>query len=189
MAPSCLLVANRGEIAVRILRAAAELGIKTVAIYSEDDVQALHTRQADVAHPLRGAGVPAYLDGEQIIAAAKETGCDAIQPGYGFLSENAPFARRCTEEGITFVGPSVEILELFGDKVRARATAARAGVPVLAGSAWPVTLEEARHFFASLPRGQALMVKAVAGGGGRGVRVVERAEELEEAYARAQSEA
>src|SRR5262245_9935768 len=116
MKPTCLLVANRGEIAIRILRAASELGIRTVAIFSEDDASSLHTRKADEARPLCGAGVAAYLDGEHILAVAKEAGCDAIHPGYGFLSENAGFARRCVEEGITFVGPRAEILGLFGDK-------------------------------------------------------------------------
>src|SRR5579859_4503782 len=114
-----LLVANRGEIAIRVMRAAAELGIRTVAVYSEDDADALHTRQADEARPLRGAGVPAYLDAEQILAVATEAGCDAIHPGYGFLSENVAFGRRCAEQGIVFVGPSVDTLELVGDKVRA----------------------------------------------------------------------
>jgi acetyl/propionyl-CoA carboxylase alpha subunit/acetyl-CoA carboxylase carboxyltransferase component len=189
MSPSCLLVANRGEIAVRILRAAAELGIKTVAIYAEDDTDSLHTRQADTARPLRGAGIAAYLDGQQILAIARESGCDAIHPGYGFLSENAAFARRCAEEGIAFVGPRAEILELFGDKVRARETAARASVPVLSGTTGPTTLAEARTFFQSLDDGDAMVVKAVAGGGGRGIRVVERLDQLNDAYARCQSEA
>jgi acetyl/propionyl-CoA carboxylase alpha subunit len=100
-----LLVANRGEIAIRIMRAAAELGIETLAIYSEDDVQSLHTRKADHAHPLTGRGVRAYLDADQIVAAARANACDAIHPGYGFLSENAAFARLCAEAGVTFAGP------------------------------------------------------------------------------------
>src|ERR1700732_137628 len=123
MMPTSLLVANRGEIAIRIMRAAAELGIRTVAIYSEDDANSLHTRKADEARPLRGAGPAAYLDGDQIIAVANAAGCDAIHPGYGFLSEHAQFAHRCAEEGLRFVGPRPEILELFGDKVRARSLA------------------------------------------------------------------
>jgi acetyl/propionyl-CoA carboxylase alpha subunit/acetyl-CoA carboxylase carboxyltransferase component len=189
MHPSCLLVANRGEIAVRILRAAAERGMRTVSIYSEDDAQSLHTLQADEARPLRGAGAPAYLDGEQILAVAREAGCDAIHPGYGFLSENAAFARRCAESEIAFVGPRVEILELFGDKVQARAAAAAAGVPVLPGTTGPTSIDEARRFFASLAAGDAMIIKAVAGGGGRGVRVVERPNELADAYKRCRSEA
>jgi pyruvate carboxylase len=184
-----LLVANRGEIAVRILRAAAELGIRTVAVFSEDDAQSLHTRRADEAHPLSGVGVAAYLDVEQTLAAAEDRGCDAIHPGYGFLSEQAGFARRCAEAGITFVGPRAETLELFGDKARARALAEECRVPLLKGTAEPVTLDQAQEFLASLGDGGSMMIKAVAGGGGRGMRAVLAAEEVEEAYARCQSEA
>jgi len=176
-----LLVANRGEIAIRIMRAASELGIRTAAVFSEDDVYSLHTRKADEAHPLRGAGVAAYLDGEHLLAVAKEAGCDAIHPGYGFLSENAGFARRCAEEGITFVGPRAEILALFGNKGQARALAERRGVPVLSGTSGPTSLEQAREFLASLGDGGAMMIKAVAGGGGRGRRAVFHAQEGEEA--------
>jgi acetyl/propionyl-CoA carboxylase alpha subunit/acetyl-CoA carboxylase carboxyltransferase component len=189
MVPSRLLVANRGEIAIRILRAAAELGIETFAIYSEDDANSLHARQADQAVPLKGSGVMAYLNIEQIVAIAEEAGCDAVHPGYGFLSENAAFARACGAAGITFVGPRVEALELFGDKVRAREAAAAAGVPVLAGTSGPTTVEEAKEFFHSLDEGEAMIIKAVAGGGGRGVRVIQQLEGLEEAFARCQSEA
>src|ERR1700682_3791680 len=168
MMPPTLLVANRGEIAIRIMRAAAELGIRTVAIYSEDDANSLHTRKGDEARALRGAGVGAYLDLEQILTIAKGAGCDAIHPGYGFLSENAKFAHRCAEEGLRFVGPRPEILELFGDKVQARLLAERAGVPVLPGTAGPTSLDEAKEFLAALGPGGAIMIKAVAGGGGRG---------------------
>src|SRR5208282_4411381 len=189
MLPKSLLVANRGEIAIRVMRAAAELDIPTVAIFSEDDAPSLHTRKADEARALRGKGAAAYLDIEQIIAAAKQAGCDAIHPGYGFLSENAAFARRCAEEGITFVGPRPEILDLFGDKIRARALAEKAHVPVLRGTTGGTSLEEAKKFFTSLGAGASIMIKAVAGGGGRGMRVVHRAEEIEEAYKRCQSEA
>ncbi len=184
-----LCIANRGEIAIRIMRAAAELSVKTVAVFSEDDALSLHTRKADDSRPLRGSGVAAYLDGEQIIAIAKEAGCDAIHPGYGFLSENAGFARRCAEEGITFIGPRAEVLELFGDKVQARALAARCGVSVLPGTAEPTSLEQARAFFSSLGGGGAMVIKAVAGGGGRGMRIVLHTQEIEDAYARCQSEA
>src|SRR5438309_146750 len=111
-----LLIANRGEIAIRIARSAAELGIATVAVFSEDDAAALHTRKTDDARALRGSGPAAYLDGAQIIAAARETGCDAIHPGYGFLSENADFARACAEACIVFVGPKPETLAALGDK-------------------------------------------------------------------------
>jgi acetyl/propionyl-CoA carboxylase alpha subunit len=184
-----LLIANRGEIAIRIMRAAAELDIRTVAIFSEDDAQSLHLRKADEARPLHGKGVAPYLDIEQIIAAANESGCDAIHPGYGFLSENAAFARRCTEEGIIFVGPRAAILELFGDKGQARALAERCGVPVLKGTSEATSLEQARAFLASFGDGGAMMIKAVAGGGGRGMRAVFRPQDVEEAYIRCQSEA
>ncbi|MGO9607617.1 MAG: carboxyl transferase domain-containing protein [Candidatus Binataceae bacterium] len=189
MLPKSLLVANRGEIAIRVMRAAAELDIPTVAIFSEDDASSLHTRKADDARALRGKGAAAYLDIEQIVAAAKQAGCDAIHPGYGFLSENAAFARRCAEEGITFVGPRPEILDLFGDKIRARALAEKAHVPVLRGTTGATSLDDAKKFFASLGEGASMMIKAVAGGGGRGMRVVHRAEEIEEAHKRCQSEA
>jgi acetyl/propionyl-CoA carboxylase alpha subunit/acetyl-CoA carboxylase carboxyltransferase component len=184
-----LLIANRGEIAIRIMRAAAELDIQTVAVFSEDDAESLHTQKADEARPLRGEGVAAYLDAEQIVAVAKEAGCDAIHPGYGFLSENAGFARRCADEGLTFVGPRTETLELFGDKVQARALAERCEVPVLPGTTQPTSLEEAKAFLSSLGDAGAIMIKAVAGGGGRGMRVVDNPDELEEAYTRCQSEA
>jgi acetyl/propionyl-CoA carboxylase alpha subunit len=184
-----LLVANRGEIAVRIIRAAAELGLRTVAVFAEDDAHSLHVRTADEARPLRGAGVAAYLDEEQLVAVAKEAGCDAIHPGYGFLSEHAGFARRCADAGLVFVGPRAEILELFGNKGQARALAQRCGVPVLQGTWGPTSLEQAREFLASLGDGGAVMLKALAGGGGRGMRAVFRPEELAEAYARCQSEA
>jgi acetyl/propionyl-CoA carboxylase alpha subunit/acetyl-CoA carboxylase carboxyltransferase component len=189
MMPTKLLVSNRGEIAIRIMRAAAELGIRTLAIYSEDDAASLHTRKADEARGLRGAGAPAYLDLEQIIAVAKAAGCDAIHPGYGFLSENAKFADRCAEEGIRFVGPRAEILKLFGDKVQARLLAERAGVPVLPGTSGATSLKEAKDFLAALGAGGAMMIKAVAGGGGRGIRAVTKIDDVEEAYTRCQSEA
>lgn len=184
-----LLVANRGEIAVRIMHAAAELGLLTVGVFSEDDARSLHVRRADEAHPLRGAGVAAYLDVEQMLAAAKQCGCDAIHPGYGFLSEQARFARRATAEGLIFVGPRPETLEMLGDKVQARALATRCGVPVLQGSAGPVTLEQATQFLSSLGSGGAMVIKAVAGGGGRGMRVVRSLDEVGDAFARCQSEA
>lgn len=186
---SRLLIANRGEIAIRIARAAAELDIRTVAVFSEDDAQSLHLRKADEAHPLNAQGATAYLDGEQLLAIAHATHCNAIHPGYGFLSENAAFARRCQEEGFIFVGPQVEALELFGEKGRARALAERYDIPVLPGTRHATSLKEARAFLASLGAGGAMMIKALAGGGGRGMRAVSRPEELAEAYARCQSEA
>jgi acetyl/propionyl-CoA carboxylase alpha subunit/acetyl-CoA carboxylase carboxyltransferase component len=184
-----LLIANRGEIAIRIARAAAESGMATVAIYSADDALSLHVRTADEAHAIPGRGARAYLDIEAVIAAAKVAGCDALHPGYGFLSENSALARRCAQENITFVGPSPEALELFGDKVAAKALARRCNVPVIVGTAGPTTLADAKAFFASLGQGGAVMIKAMAGGGGRGMRIVEDGDRLEEAYARCQSEA
>ncbi len=184
-----LLVANRGEIAIRIMRSAAARGIETVAIYSEDDANSLHIKRADEAHLLSGTGARAYLDIDRVVGLAKQTGCDAIHPGYGFLSENATFARRCAEAGIRFVGPSPEVLDLFGDKAAARAFAKRLGVPVLSGTEGPTSLEDAAAFLTSLGGGGAVMVKAIAGGGGRGMRLVERAEDLEKLYRRCQSEA
>ena len=184
-----LLVANRGEIAVRILRAAAELGIDTVAVYSEDDAQSLHTRRADEAIALKGTGAAAYLDIPQLVAVAQAAGCDAVHPGYGFLSENAAFGRACADGGLTFVGPSPETLELFGDKARARALAERLGVPLLPGTSQATSFDEARAFLDSLGEGGAIMVKAIGGGGGRGIRAVRAPGELDAAYARCQSEA
>ncbi len=189
MIPRSLLVANRGEIAIRIMRAAGELGIRTVAIFSDDDAYSLHTRKSDRAVALHAAGARAYLDAENILAIARDAGCEAIHPGYGFLSEKADFARRCHERGITFVGPRPELLELFGDKVQARALARRCDVPVLPGTEGPATLDDARHLFSSLGNGAAIMIKAVAGGGGRGMRAVHRVEDLAEAYRRCESEA
>jgi acetyl/propionyl-CoA carboxylase alpha subunit/acetyl-CoA carboxylase carboxyltransferase component len=189
MLPKCLLIANRGEIAIRVMRAAAELGIRTVAVFSDDDSRSLHTRKADDARALGAVGAAAYLDGERIIAVAQESGCDAIHPGYGFLSENSGFARRCADAGISFVGPRPELLELFGDKGQARLLAVRCGVPVMRGTSDATSLDEARSFFASLGENGAMMIKAVAGGGGRGMRAVHQIENVEEAFRRCQSEA
>jgi acetyl/propionyl-CoA carboxylase alpha subunit/acetyl-CoA carboxylase carboxyltransferase component len=184
-----LLIANRGEIAIRVARTASEMGIETVAVFSEDDADSLHRRRADLAHGLQGRGAAAYLDAQQLIEAAKLNGCDAVHPGYGFLSESADFARQSEQAGLVFVGPSPELLELFGDKTRARAAAAANGVPVLAGTSEPADLGAARSHFAALEPGQAMIFKAVAGGGGRGVRVVRAEDELEEAFTRSRSEA
>jgi len=184
-----LLIANRGEIAIRIARTASDLGISTVAIYAEDDSQSLHTRHADRALGLGAVGVSAYLDTARIIALAKEAGCDAVHPGYGFLSEIAAFAEACERAGLKFVGPDVETLQRFGNKADARSLAETCGVPVLPGLSHAVTLDEARGFFESLGLGGAVMLKAVAGGGGRGMRSVERIADLSEAFDRATSEA
>ena len=184
-----LLIANRGEIAVRIARAAMDLGIGTVAVYSEDDANGLHLRIADEAVALGGRGVRAYLDIEDVVAKAADANCDAIHPGYGFLAENADFAGACAEADITFVGPRLEVLELFGDKGRARRAAFAADVPVLRGTDHATTLEETREFFAGLGNGGAMIIKALGGGGGRGARIVTAAGDIEQAWERCGSEA
>lgn len=184
-----LLIANRGEIAIRIARAAAELGIQTLAIFAEDDAASLHTRRADQAAALQGRGASAYLDQQQIIDVALAHGCDSVHPGYGFLSENADFARRCKAAGLTFVGPSAETLDVFGDKARARDLARDHGVALAAGSNRATSLEDTERFFRELPAGAGMMIKALAGGGGRGMRAVHRADEIADAYARCQAEA
>ena len=184
-----LLIANRGEIAIRIARAATDLGIRTVAVATADDANSLHLRVADEGVVLPGRGVAGYLDMDALIEAAQERGCDAIHPGYGFLAESGEFARRCRDAEINFVGPTPELLELFGNKVRARSVAVEAGAPVLAGTDHAITLDDARAFFASLGEGGAMMIKAVAGGGGRGTRAVVSVDEIEPAWERCRSEA
>ncbi|MDE2988403.1 MAG: carbamoyl-phosphate synthase large subunit [Chloroflexota bacterium] len=186
---SKLLIANRGEIAIRVARAASDLGIATVAVHSQDDAKSLHVHAADEAVALDGLGVPAYLNIDGLIQAANDSGCDAVHPGYGFLAESAEFARACRDAGITFVGPTPHLLDLFGDKVRARQAAREAGVPVIEGSDEAVNLSEAMEFFESLGEDSAIMLKAVAGGGGRGSRAVADINELEAAWERCVSEA
>ena len=183
-----VLIANRGEIAVRIARAANELGVASVAIYAPEDASSLHVTRADAAVALPGAGAAAYLDSAAVVAAAVASGCDAVHPGYGFLAENADFARAVIAAGLTFVGPGPETLERFGDKGAARRLAREVGVPLAAGTEGATSLAEAAAFMASLG-GRPVMVKAVAGGGGRGMRMVERAADLADAYRRAASEA
>jgi len=185
-----LMAANRSEIAIRIFRAANELGLRTVAVYSKEDRLALHRFKADEAYPIgEGKGpVEAYLDIAGIIALAKAKGVDAIHPGYGFLSENPVLARACVKAGITFVGPTPELLELLGDKTAARGLAISAGVPVLPGTEKPVkNFTEAKKIAAAI--GYPVMVKAAMGGGGRGMRVVRSESELEARLEEAQSEA
>ncbi len=184
-----LLVANRGEIAIRIMRAAADLGIRTVAVHSEDDARSLHTRKADAVRPLEGRGVAPYLDIDQIVAAAKRAGCDAVHPGYGFLAESPALARACEQAGLTWVGPRPETLDLFGTKTQARALAQDKDVPVVPGLSHAVNIEEAHAFFADLPEGAGMIIKAVAGGGGRGMRTIAEASEIDAAFERCASEA
>ena len=184
-----LLVANRSEIAIRVFRSAHELGIRTVAIYAHEDRFALHRFKADEAYLVGKPGEPirSYLDIPGIVALAKERGVDAIHPGYGFLSENPEFAAACVAAGITFVGPRVELLKTLGDKTAARDLAARAGVPILAGSAQPLSsLADAQKIARDL--GYPVILKAAHGGGGRGMRVVRGEEELAVALESAQRE-
>ena len=184
-----ILIANRGEIAIRIARAAGDLGIEAVAVHSSDDAEAMHVKIAERSVALQAAGPSAYLDIHGLIAAAKATECDAVHPGYGFLSEVGNFARACAKENLVFIGPSAEVLDVFGDKARARALAERLGVPILAGTSGATSLDDARAFYAKCPTGSAIVVKAVHGGGGRGMRIVTSPGQLEEAFARCQSEA
>ncbi|MFN3197076.1 MAG: pyruvate carboxylase [Bradymonadia bacterium] len=185
-----ILAANRGEIAIRIFRACTELGIRTVAIYSHEDELSIHRYKADEAYLVGEPGDPvgSYLDQEAIIELALRREVDAIHPGYGFLSENAEFARRCAEAGITFIGPKPEVLEMLGDKVSARKLAQKANVPVVPGTEEPVSSAQAVKDFADA-YGYPLMLKAAFGGGGRGMRILRGPEDVEESFERAFSEA
>lgn len=184
-----LLVANRGEIAVRIIRAAQGLGIPTVAACSEADVDALPARLADEVRVIGPARADrSYLNGEALIAAALDSGADAIHPGYGFLSENAAFAQAVTEAGLVFVGPDAATIRQMGDKAEARRTAKAAGVPVVPGS--PGELDSLEAALAcAVELGYPLLIKASAGGGGRGIRIAHDAEELAREFPLAQREA
>jgi pyruvate carboxylase len=186
---SKLLVANRGEIAVRIFRAAYELGIRSVAIHTPDDRGSVHRVKADEAYEIgeRGHPVRAYLDADAIVALARRVGADAIHPGYGFLSEDPKLASACAREGITFVGPPPRVLAIAGNKLRARDAARDAGVPVLRASELLTDPDAALNAAAQL--GLPLFVKAAAGGGGRGMRLVHTESELEAAVRSATSEA
>lgn len=184
-----LLIANRGEIAVRIIRAARDLGIATVAVHSAADAEALHVQLADEAVNI---GPPAakksYLNMQAILQAAADTGCDSIHPGYGFLAENADFADAVAAAGLVFVGPSGDAIRLMGDKVSARSAAHAAGVPVVPGSTGRVAgIEAARHVL--IDTGFPVMIKAAAGGGGRGIRIAQNLSEFEAAFPQAEAEA
>jgi acetyl-CoA carboxylase biotin carboxylase subunit len=184
-----ILVANRGEIAVRIIRACRELGIPSVAVYSDVDRTALHVRKADEAYAIGPASAAeSYLNSDKIVAVAKQSGSTAIHPGYGFLAENASFARACGEAGIRFIGPSPLAIEIMGSKIRARQEMERAGIRFVPGTSRPLgSLEEARQVAAQI--GYPVMLKAAAGGGGKGMRLVASAEELAAAFESAKSEA
>ena len=187
-----LLVANRSEIAIRCFRAATELGLRTVAVYSHEDRFSLHRFKADEAFLIGpadgGEPVRSYLNIDAVIAVAKQHGADAIHPGYGFLSESAAFARACAAAGITFVGPAPEHLDMFGDKIAAKRLAAQVGVPTIPGSDGALT-DAASIAAAAEQIGFPLMIKASFGGGGRGMRVALNPEELPSKLEEAQREA
>lgn len=183
-----ILIANRGEIAVRVIRACREMGIGTVAVFSETDRAALHVSMADEAYCIGPAAArESYLNAGKILATAKHSGAEAIHPGYGFLSENAAFARACAETGVKFIGPPAKAMETMGSKTRARQAVEAAGVPFVPGSSKGLSLTEAEAVAAHL--GFPVMIKAAAGGGGKGMRMVRAAEELKSAFETAQSEA
>lgn len=183
-----ILIANRGEIAIRIIRACKEMGIATVAVYSQADKESLHTALADQAVCVGGARAEdSYLDAGRIISAALATGAQAIHPGYGFLSENAEFARMCRQHGLTFIGPSSEIIAKMGDKEAARRLMRENGVPTTPGTDVLEGPQEALKAAEAI--GYPVMIKASAGGGGKGIRLVERPEDMERAFATASAEA
>lgn len=183
-----VLIANRGEVAVRIVRACHELGVEAVAVYSTADRDSLHVRLADEAvHVGPAPAAQSYLNMPSLVAAATTTGCEAVHPGWGFLAENAEFAAACEDNDLAFVGPRPESIETMGDKIRAKETAAAAGLPLVPGSNGAATLEQARLLSGEV--GFPLLLKASAGGGGRGMRLVLAADELEAAYRTAAAEA
>ena len=184
-----ILIANRGEIALRVIRSAREMGIECVAVYSDFDSKALHTRMAHAAVPLHG-NLPSesYLVAEKIIAAAKATGAEAIHPGYGFLSENAKFARAVREAGLVWIGPPAEAIEAMGDKIKSRRRMKAAGVPVVPGLVDPVD-DAAAARKAAESIGYPIALKAAAGGGGKGIRIVHAPSGMESAFRTASGEA
>ncbi len=183
-----VLIANRGEIAVRIIRACAEMGIRSVAIYTEADRYSLHVKRADEAYSLGEDPIAGYLDPRKIISLARQVGCDGIHPGYGFLSENAGFARLCEEKGIRFIGPNSEVIHKMGDKTQARDSMRAAGVPITPGSEGNLAdIDEAIALAAKI--GYPVMLKATSGGGGRGIRRCDSEQELRTQYPRVISEA
>ncbi|MBD0291617.1 MAG: acetyl-CoA carboxylase biotin carboxylase subunit [Thermoleophilia bacterium] len=183
-----VLIANRGEVAVRVVRACRELGLDVVAVYSTADRDALHVRLADRAvHVGPPQASASYLNIPSLVAAAVTTGCDAVHPGWGFLAENADFARACEENELVFVGPRPETIETMGDKVAAKEAVARAGLPLVPGSAGAASLADARSLAGEI--GFPLLLKAAAGGGGRGMRLVAEPAELERAFSTAAAEA
>ncbi|MGH2684090.1 MAG: biotin carboxylase N-terminal domain-containing protein, partial [Actinomycetota bacterium] len=188
MADPRVLIANRGEIAVRVIRGCRELGIPTVAVYSDADRDAMHVEMADRAERI-GPATPSesYLNAVAIVEAARRSGATLVHPGYGFLAENPDFARACAAAGLTFIGPPPEAMERMGDKAAARRAAEQVGVPVVPGVSDPVGVEEAQRAAAKI--GFPVAVKAAHGGGGRGMHLIEREEDLVEAVERSAREA
>src|SRR6188472_691701 len=185
---SRVVVANRGEIAVRVIRALHELDIEAVAVYSTADSEAMHVRLADQAVCIGPpAAADSYLRIPSVVAAAETTACEAVHPGYGFLAENPAFAQACESSGITFIGPPADVMERMGDKVRAKLELHAAGVPLVPGSDGAATLDDARR--AAMDAGYPVLLKASVGGGGKGMRMVRSEDELEGAYAAAALEA
>ena len=185
---SRVLVANRGEIAVRVIRAAHELGLEAVAVYSTADRDSMHVRLADHAVCLGPpAATASYLRIPNVVAAAATTGCEAVHPGYGFLAENAAFARACAENDLVFVGPSPDVMERLGDKATAKREMRAAGIPVVPGTDGAATLEEAHRAAAAIVF--PVLLKATAGGGGKGMRLVDYPDGLDDAFAAAAAEA
>src|SRR5919107_492621 len=184
-----VLIANRGEIAIRIIRTCRELGIRTVAIYSEPDIESLHVRMADEAVLIGpAASAQSYLKIDSIVAAAKAVNAEAIHPGYGFLAESAEFARAVASAGLTFIGPTPEAMEIMGSKTSARRAAVEAGVPIVPGTVEPLrSVEEAGATAEKF--GYPVMLKAAAGGGGKGMRLVTGSNDLRSAFETAQTEA
>ncbi|HHD77946.1 MAG TPA: ATP-grasp domain-containing protein, partial [Campylobacteraceae bacterium] len=182
-----ILIANRGEIALRIIRACKELEIVSVAIFSEVDAEGIWVRKADMCYPILGNPVQAYLDYEKIIALAKKAECDAIHPGYGFLSESSDFAKACEENGLIFIGPKAEHIELFGDKMASKIAMKKVGVPILEGTDTPVKdIDEGARIAAEI--GFPVIIKAAFGGGGRGMRIVREESAFRDLYISAANE-
>ncbi|MDP3266498.1 MAG: acetyl-CoA carboxylase biotin carboxylase subunit [Sulfuricurvum sp.] len=182
-----VLIANRGEIALRIIRACKELEIKSVVVFSEADVNGVWVRKADECYPIMGDPIAAYLDYERIISLAKKADCDAIHPGYGFLSESAEFAQACADNGIIFIGPKPEHIALFGDKMASKVAMREVGVPMLPGTDEPIdNMDEAEKIASDI--GFPIIIKAAFGGGGRGMRIVEKASDFKEMYESATNE-
>lgn len=183
-----ILIANRGEIALRIIRACKELDIKSVVVFSEADVNGVWVRKADECYPIMGDPIAAYLEYDRIISLAKKADCDAIHPGYGFLSESAEFAQICADNGIIFIGPKPEHIALFGDKMASKVAMREVGMPMLAGTDEPIdNIEDAEKV--AIDIGFPVIIKAAFGGGGRGMRIVEKAEDFKEMYDSATKEA